>query len=136
MNIDRFKHDHVVQMQMVTNLRGLVQAGVADNAPAIARQLIEMSSVIRMHLAAEDRVLYPAVAQAGDPAIADLGSRFQKEMGGLAASYTAFVGRWNGAKHIGADPEAFRAEANTVFKALHDRVHRENTDLYPIVERL
>ncbi len=135
-NIDRFKHDHVVQMQMVTDLRGMVQAGVADNASAIAKQLIAMSSVIRMHLAAEDRVLYPVVAQARDPAIAEMGRRFQKEMGGLAASYMAFVGRWNGAKHIGADPEAFRVEANAVFKALHDRVHRENTDLYPVVERL
>jgi hemerythrin-like domain-containing protein len=135
-NIDKFKHEHVVLLTLVTELRGLVQSGVQEHAAAILHQLIEMSSVIKLHLAAEDRVLYPAVIKATDPVIAQMGRRYQTEMGGIAAAYTAFVARWNLAANIAENPQTFRDDANTVFKSLHERVQHENREFYPMVERI
>jgi len=134
MNIDKFKQEHVALLVAVGELRELVQAGVSEHAEDILRQLVSMSAVIRLHLAAEDRVLYPTLTKSEDPRMAQIGREFQEEMGGLAAVYTAFASRWNLASKIAADPQGFRDEANTVFKALHLRVQRENRELYPLAE--
>ena len=136
MNIDKFKREHVDLLAAVTALRELVQAGVQEHAEAILGQLVTMSAVIKLHLAAEDRVLYPALIGASDPRVAQTGKQFQEEMGDLAQVYTAFVSRWNLASKISHDPDGFRGDANNVFKALHLRVQRENRELYPLAEQL
>jgi hypothetical protein len=136
MNIDKFKREHVDLLAAVTTLRELVQTGVQEHAEAIVGQLVSMSSVIKLHLAAEDRVLYPALINAADPRVAQTGQQFQQEMGDLAQAYAGFVSRWNLASKISQDPEGFRGDANNVFKALHLRVQRENRELYPLAEQL
>lgn len=134
MNIDKFKREHVDLLTAVTALRELVQAGVQEHAEAIVGQLVTMSSVIKLHLAAEDRVLYPALIGAADQQVAETGKRFQQEMGDLAQAYGVFVASWNLASKIRHNPEGFRSDANNVFKALHTRVQRENKELYPLAE--
>jgi hypothetical protein len=57
-------------------------------------------------------------------------------MGGLAQTYGEFVKQWSFAAKIAGDPEGFRNQANIVFKALHQRVQRENRELYPLAEAL
>lgn len=136
MDIERFKKEHVDLLAAVTALRELVHLGVGEQAEAIHRQLSAMNSAIKLHLAAEDRMLYPALMKAADPAVARTGQQFQQEMGGLAATYLAFATRWSLAGKIAADPQGFRDDANGVFKALHLRVQRENRELYPLAECL
>lgn len=136
MNIDKFKREHVDLLTSVTTLRELVQSGVHEHADAILKQLLSMSSVIKLHLGAEDRVLYPALASAADPLVAQTGKQFHDEMGGLAAAYAAFASRWNLTGKIAADPQGFRDAANAIFKALHQRVQRENRELYPLAESI
>ncbi|MBE1159972.1 hemerythrin domain-containing protein [Dyella acidiphila] len=136
MNIDKFKREHVELLAAVTALRELVQSGVQEHADAIVSQLVTMSSAIKLHLAAEDRVLYPALANAADQQVAQTGRQFQQEMGDLAGAYASFVSRWNLVGKISKDPEGFRSDANNVFKALHLRVQRENRELYPLAEHV
>ncbi|HUA79432.1 MAG TPA: hemerythrin domain-containing protein [Dyella sp.] len=134
MNIEKFKQEHIDLLAAVTVLREFVQSGVQENADAICKQLMSMAAVIKLHLAAEDRMLYPALANAKNPSVAEVGKQFQQEMGGIAEAFTAFVSRWNLASKIAASPAGFKDEANAVFKALHTRVQRENRELYPLAE--
>lgn len=135
LNIDRFHRDHADLLSSIGNLRELVQGGVQTQAEAIVRLLITMSAAIKLHLAAEDRMLYPALARAEQSEAAQVGRQFRQEMGGLAAAYAAFVSRWNAPAKLAADPQGFRDEANAVFKALHQRIQREGRELYPLAER-
>ncbi|HXD38444.1 MAG TPA: hemerythrin domain-containing protein [Rhodanobacter sp.] len=136
MDIDRFRHEHVELFAAVTVLRGLVQRGIVENAGAIHQKLVMISALIKLHLAAEDRMLYPALLRAADPVVTQTSERFQQEMGGLAAAYVAFAAKWSVTSRIVADPQGFRDAANGVFKVLHERVQRENRELYPMAERL
>ncbi len=136
MNIDRYHHQHAEIRAGVSQLRTLVQGGIAGNAEAIAQALIGMNTTIKFHLAAEDAMLYPALHTAADPEVAELGRRYQDEMRGLADSYGEFSRRWRVGNQIAADPERFRSEANAVFKALHGRIQREDRELYPAAEAL
>ncbi|MFZ6644576.1 hemerythrin domain-containing protein [Undibacterium sp. TJN25] len=136
MDTKKFKHDHGDILAHIHALRMLVKLGIAGNATAIARMIVTISSSIKLHLAVEDRVVYPAFAASKDPALAEKGARFQAEMGELSARYMNFAGRWNTPLKIAGAPEEFREEANTTFKALFERTQRENEELYPALASL
>lgn len=136
MNIENFKRDHLTVQGKVDELRRFVHAGIAGNAEAIASIVVSMNHTIKLHLAAEDRVLYPALARSNNTSAIQLARKYQTEMGSIAAAYHDFSLRWNIGSKVGADPEGFRKAANHVFKALHERIQRENRYLYPVAERI
>lgn len=136
MNIDKFKQQHVEILTCVSTLRRLSQGGVAKNAHEIAQQIIKMSAIIKMHLAIEDKSLYPALARCHDGEMVTKGRQFQLEMGTIASSYEKFAYKWNTAQKLQDDEEGFRADANVVLRRLHERMQRENVDLYPKVEAM
>lgn len=136
MNLDRFKNDHVVILGAISDLRNLSQAGVVANAEKIAAMLITISGKIKTHLAAEDGFLYPALLKSQDIHVNKLAKKFQDDMQGIAQMYGAFSTRWCNGKMISSDPDGFRRAANDIFKALHERILRENTHLYPVAENL
>ncbi|MGY6270162.1 hemerythrin domain-containing protein [Achromobacter denitrificans] len=136
MNIDKFKQQHVDILQGIASLRRLAQAGVARNAAEIARAIVSMSATIKLHLAVEDRALYPALARCADADLARTGRMFQDEMDAIARNYEDFARRWNNAGSLERDEAGFRADANVVLRRVHERMQRENRDLYPRIEAM
>ncbi|HRK77636.1 MAG TPA: hemerythrin domain-containing protein [Thiobacillus sp.] len=136
MNIDKFKRQHIEIIEHITALRNFSKEGISENAAEIAALIIAMSSIIKLHLAVEDQLLYPALQRGKNSALAKMGKRFQDEMATIASAYMDFARKWNHASNVSRDPEGFRLEANKVLKILHDRMHKENTDFYPIIETL
>ena len=136
MNIDKFKQEHVAILSAIDQLRELARSGVAPQSQAIAEQIVAMSGLIKLHLAVEQRFLYPAVQACGVAKVARLGHQYETEMQGIAGDYLAFAGRWNTAARLAQEPDAFRSEANTVLHALYQRMRREDTELYPAVEAI
>ena len=134
MNIDKFRHQHVTILDCIARLRQTVQAGIAEHANDIARQIVAMSGVIKLHLAIEDSTLYPALAHSGDARLARMGSRYQHEMAGIVDDYLSFAHRWNLGTHVAAQPDRFRADANRVLRVLYERMRREDSEFYPAVE--
>lgn len=133
MNIDKFKRQHDEIYQCIDALRDRSRAGIAANAGEIARLVVSMSSMIKLHLAVEDKVLYPALR--GSAALARMGQAYQGEMQGIAAGYERFARKWNLGDSVARDPEGFRADANTVLKMLYQRIRREDRDFYPAIEQ-
>lgn len=136
MNIDKFKKQHIAIIDCVTRLRHYTKAGISENATEIAQLIISMSSLIKLHLAVEDNVLYPALLAGKNTRLASLGKQFQEEMGVIAVTYLDFVKRWNTAANVSNNPEGFRSDANRVLKILYARMQRENTEFYPAIEAL
>ena len=134
MNIDKYKQQHVQILSNIAALRKLTHEGVKQNANEITALIASMSSVIKIHLAIEDRILYPTLRLKENADIARLGMAYQEEMKGIASSYIAFSRRWNTAVELIAHPEKFRDEANVVLKTVHARIVKENTKFYPAIE--
>lgn len=134
MNIDKFKAQHVDILSNIAALRKLSQAGVADNAEEIARRIVSMSSTIKLHLAAEDRALYPAIERSAAPDLVQLSQQLQQEMAPIAQAYDGFARSWGLAARVRADEAGFRADANQVLRILFERMQRENRDFYPRIE--
>lgn len=136
MNIDKFKHQHTDILECIAALRKATHAGISKNAAEIARLIVAMSSTIKLHLAVEDQVLYPALRNGDNTTLAQMGKKFQDEMDAISSAYMVFAGRWNHPAKVSTDPEGFRADANTVLKILHARMQKENTVFYPAIEAL
>jgi ribosome-associated translation inhibitor RaiA len=136
MNIDKFKHQHVEIFQLIQTLRQHSLSGIVENAREIARGVVSMSSVIKLHLSVEDTILYPALRSSNSKSIAKLGDQYQEEMKMIARSYEEFARRWNTAANVAKDPEGFRSEANVVLKKLHARIRQEDTNFYPAIESI
>jgi len=136
MNIDKLKAQHVQISQKLSFLRDLTHQGVVQNAAQIARSIVDMSSTIKLHLAAEDMALYPAVQRSGNAELTKLSNQLQKDMGAIAAAYEAFARQWSQAEHLKNDEAGFRRAANEVLRTLHQRIQRENTEFYPRIEAI
>jgi len=136
MDIERFKNQHVEILTRIDNLRKLVHAGIEVNVNAIAQHVKELGTVVKLHLAIEDRILYPAVRNADDEKIAAMGEAYQAEMQGIANEYIRFTTKWSDPKRLADDPESFRAAANVVLKNVYQRMQRENHEFYPAIEQM
>ena len=136
MNIDKFKQQHLAILAVIDDLRQLARGGVAAQAQAIAGQIVAMSGLIKLHLAVEQRYLYPAAQASGVATVARMGRAYENEMHGIAGAYLEFAGRWNTPVRLEAEPDAFRSEANSVLHALYQRMRREDSELYPAIETL
>lgn len=134
MNIDKFKHQHLDILACIDELRQLARGGIEENAAKIASRIIAMSSVIKLHLAVEDRMLYPVLQASSNVALAKMSEHYQGEMQGIAHAYLAFAGKWNMPAKVKNDPEQFRREANVVLKILFDRMKREDNEFYPAID--
>lgn len=136
MEIDKFKHQHEKIYGCINSLRDYAVAGIGENARAIASLIVSMSSVIKLHLAVEDSVLYPVLRNSTSTGLARKGEQYQAEMKSIAEKYHGFARRWNTADNVARDPEGFRADANRVLKMLHERIRREDREFYPEIEAL
>lgn len=136
MNIDRFKQQHVAILEGIHALRELAHRGIAGHAPEIADRLELLAGVVTQHLAVEDRILYPSLERSGDESIARMSVAWQEDMKGIASEFIRFSRHWSSAARLVDQPEDFRAEANRVLKAVHERLQRENREFYPAIEAM
>ncbi|WP_295997258.1 hemerythrin domain-containing protein [Rugamonas sp.] len=134
MNIDKFKHQHTDILDAIAGLRKLVQSGIGEHAADISARIVAMSGVIKLHLAVEDRVLYPALEASGDAVLARMSARYRGEMDGISGAYLAFAAKWNTPRQLAEQPETFRDEANVVLKTLYERMKKEDREFYPAIE--
>src|SRR3546814_3633897 len=131
MEIDRFKHQHVEILQGIADLRKFAHAGIKENAYEIVRQLGALTSVVSLHLAIEDRILYPRLQKGENQHLADMSGSYRQEMKGIANAYITFARKWGKVAVVAEKAEQFRKEAKVALKTCHTRLQKENTKSYP-----
>lgn len=137
MQTDKFKTQHQDMLQVVGDIAKHIQANtVPDNAAEIASNLAKLSGKIGIHLAMEDKSLYPRMIESGNPEAAQKAQQFQSEMGGLAEAFTTYKTKWVSPSKIAEDAATFAQETQGIVKALGDRIKREESELYPLAERV
>lgn len=134
MDIERFKTQHIDILDGIASLRKLAHSSISENAHKIAQEISALSKIVTMHLAIEDRILYPALQKGSNKKLADMGKAYQEDMQGIASAYIAFSRKWAAATTVMGQPEIFRTEANQVLKAVYDRMQKENSEFYPAIE--
>jgi hemerythrin-like domain-containing protein len=137
LDIETMRRQHAEAEEMAASLLAIV-ANYRDlyDAVPIARLVGKLNALLRVHLAYEDMVLYPALMRAGDAEVAGLANAFHEDMGALAPQFEEFAWRWSGPTVIDMMFDRFREEATEILAALGARIERENDQLYPLAERI
>ncbi len=131
----RRQHGYLIEAAAELSRRAQFIASPADASEA-AVLLAKMAGVVNVHLAAEDKSLYPRMIASPDPVTAETARRFQARMGDLSQTFTAYVARWSTAQPILVDPAGFRKETTSVMGALTRRIEQEDATLYPLADAM
>jgi hypothetical protein len=131
----RIQHDElfVIAKDIVANLK---EDALRTDAKNVRLQLSKLAGVLGAHLSIEDRWLYPKLVAHADASVARLAKQYQNEMSGLKEALDAYMTRWETSQKIQANPETFIKETLGLIEVLSQRMHRENGELYPLVDRL
>ncbi len=110
----------------------------ATRLPAEAEQactLLERLEIqLAEHLRLEDDFLYPALEMRSQKVVRETATRFAEELGGLRLAFAGYRERWPTADSIRLEPDAFVEQTRTVAEALRERIAKEDSRLFPLLE--
>lgn len=135
MDMRQFEQDHTLILEHIDELQQAIQQD-RSCVEAICAKLRFLGSKVRLHLAVEDRFLYPSLIEARPVNVSRLAQQFQQEMGGLKSELEAFLSRYSTANDIRRDPSEFSRQCRQILSALHQRILREDDELYPLAGEL
>lgn len=132
---DSFYKQHEELVEVVGKISGKLNAAtIVAQAGEVRGLLNTLLGKLSIHLSMEDKALYPRLQQHADAKIRDTAKKFAAEMANVAPVVQAFGAKWNESE-IKANPAAFVEETKKLFAALADRIRRENTELYPLLDK-
>jgi iron-sulfur cluster repair protein YtfE (RIC family) len=130
---DNFRRQHQDLLAMAGEIAGKLKAEPSD-ARGLRNLLSAMAGKLTVHLAMEDKALYPRLAQVDVENSRSIARAFQQEMGHLAGAFAEYNQKWQ-MNAIAADPTGFARDTHAVFAAIGRRIARENNELYPLADR-
>lgn len=134
--LDNFKRQHREIRELVSNITALLDRDLLLAEPAQVRyQLSALSGKLMMHLAMEDKFLYPSLMGKDDTKIQSTADRFSAEMGDLVKVFKDYSEKWLTPSSIKANPDTFIKDSHDIFQALLRRIEREDRELYPLVDQ-
>jgi iron-sulfur cluster repair protein YtfE (RIC family) len=133
----RYRAQHAELFALVTQITALLEdADLSKKAAEIRCLVSSLAGKLSIHLAMEDKRLYPKLMAHSNPDVRALSKRYSEEMGSLADDFTKFNQRWLTAAFIEKDPAKFVGEINLILTALQTRIEKENNQLYKLVDNL
>lgn len=107
---------------------------IAADPNTVAGVVRELFGKFSVHLAIEDKSLYPRAKALADARLREVACRFEAEMGDLGQRFDAYRQAWPGPLAIGRDPALFARQTREVLAALKERVAREESQLYDLID--
>jgi hypothetical protein len=128
-SIYRRQHDELGRL--VGALAAILETGTpADLRTALAR----LAGVLKVHLAMEDKNMYPRLLEHADPGVRSLATEYRRTMSDLAPAFTSYYDRWSETA-IERDRRGFAEATKGIAAALAARISLENDNLYAMVDR-
>lgn len=133
----RYREQHDEIMRLVGEIQGLMQRiGDPEASNECRALLMSMTRKLTVHLSQEDSYLYPRLVGHEDKALRETAIMFQEEMGGLREGAKQWAVMWLAPGAIAREPARFLAETSGLFAQLEVRITREETQLYPLIDKI
>ncbi len=134
-NTQRFRDQHDDLLKIASEISSHLNVDELSNDASEARLLLsKLLGKLSIHLAMEDKALYPQMLGHSDERVRDKARKFMEEMGGLRGAVNAYKKKWPSALPIQNDPADFISQTKGIFDALANRIERENNELYKMVD--
>jgi hypothetical protein len=136
--IDNLTQQHGELIKNAKAMFGWLDAGKLRKLGAadVFKSLSTLSGVLKVHLAMEDRSLYPKVLQHSDPQIRALAQKFLDDRKAIQQRYDEYRAQWPTAMAIEKSPEAFIEDTRLILGLLWNRMKLEDDVLHPEIVRV
>lgn len=133
---DNLRQQHAEILKVVKEMGPLLRPAAIDapTADRLRKLLVDLSGRVTLHLAAEDKVLYPTLSHDRDAKVAQTANRFAKEMGDIGVAFKGYLGAYPSGAVIFGARDKFCADTSGIFKVLGARIDREEHELYPLAD--
>ena len=129
----RSQHDEILKIG--SRIEKLMdQKLLAQNASEIRSALATIAKKIVLHLALEDKSLYPTLLSYSDNKVHEIAENFQKEMNNIAGDFKEYINFWRQDSAIEHDPAGFLTQTENIFSVLKSRIKRVYEELFPLIE--
>lgn len=133
-SVDKLNNQHSELKKIIANLSDLLHPDIIkSNSIELASMLTKFSSKMNLHLALEDKILYPNLISHSDRKISQKAKIFMKEMGNIKKKFGIYINRWRFSSNINSIPMDFINESHSIFEVLSKRIKREDEDLFPLL---
>jgi iron-sulfur cluster repair protein YtfE (RIC family) len=134
---EAFRDAHRDLLQLIQTMStGLEPARLARDATEARAMLSMLAGKLTIHLAMEDRAMYPRLATHNSLDVRQTAERLALEMGGILEVFKGYLARWPTPEAIQADSSRFATETNQIFDALRSRIAKEDTELFPKLDEV
>lgn len=128
---DTLKEQHKDIAKIVSTLKDYISKNnIEEDGLEIAKTINLLAGRLTIHLKHEDDYLYPELLKSENASTRALAEKFSKEMGGLAATFMDYKNKFNTRSKIVDNKDAFKENTLIIIKALEERLHKEDTQLY------
>lgn len=136
--IENLTRQHKELVRTATEMFGWLDVGKlrSRGAADVHRALSSLSGILKVHLAMEDRSLYPNLINHRDLQLRTLAQRFLDERAVVRDRYEDYKHRWPSAAAIEAGAEKFIDETRQVLGLLWTRMKMEDDVLHPEIVRV
>jgi iron-sulfur cluster repair protein YtfE (RIC family) len=132
------RQQHQDLLKIVGQIAPLLKPEAIDptQGDTLRKLLVDLTGKLNLHLAAEDKVLYPKMASSNKTDVATAGKQFSTEMGSIGAAYKAYLTKYPNGPAITKSAKEFCTDTSAIFQALGTRIKREESQLYPLADSM
>jgi hypothetical protein len=125
-----FRQAHRELLDLIDGLTPqLVPTELKRSAEQTRSLLSKIAGKLTIHLAMEDRALYPRLTSHDNQELRQLAEIFESEMGGFDAAFKSYLQRWPTPEAIQANSVRFVSDTQEMFAALRERISREDVQI-------
>lgn len=134
--LNQLKNQHTEILDIIKESKILVNDLSDENKTSLAKNISRLAGILKIHLANEDRYLYPSFINSGEATLKAKSEAYQKEMGNLNTIFTEFKNSYNTKSKIDQKETEAKKAILEVFSAVEKRIDKEDHDLYILAEKL
>jgi len=132
-----FRKQHVDIVETVERiLKQLNPEELKTNSHGVRKLLNKLSSQVKVHLILEDKALYPVIVGINIGDLKEISQQYMEEMNLISSEFGRYMEKWASGSDIRDAVEQFIDETKVFFESLQDRIERENTILYQMIDAL
>ncbi len=117
-NTKRYRDKHDELLKIATEISSHLNVDEISNSANEVRSLLsQLLGKLNVHLAMEDKSLYPRLLDHSDERVKSTAKKFIDEMGDVGKIVNSYNDKWSNASKIEKDPNAFIEQTKGIFDA-------------------
>lgn len=133
LNLETLARQHKEISEIVTHIKQMIHNNIDKNALDIAKQINMLAGKLKVHLATEDKYMYPYLLQSDSHIVRETAQIYADEMGHINNEFTNYKNKFNTRTKIINNTKEFLNETDRIFKILEERISKEDISLYKYI---